>query len=585
MNDSSAAETSLETPLSGSLNFKLSTMMFLQYAIWGAWLPLLFPFLMFYRGMAGWEIGMMFSIGAVGAILAPFIAGQIADRFFSTEKYLALSHIVGGLLVWQLAWVASFTEFLIFSLIYSIVYSPTLALTNSLAFHHLPNRDRDFGKVRVWGTIGWICVGIAIGQWLLYSYTPTPQEAINRVIKENFSSKENRNKLLTQNQITYKQANGYTTIKVGIVSEDPSNKGQMIITTGSGEGKQETKVSKEAITQNIPYYSSLAAAAPGDAKKGDSPKAEAIKAALTKLNTKEDPGVIKQIETEFLEKNILSGTVLNDTIFKKFQVPGMKDAFKLSAILGILMGIYCFFLPHTPPQKGAEANATGEALKEIQRNPLLLLFLLSIPISCIHQFYFVHTAGFLGKQQVGSSSGISDLVQTIFGVGGGGLMTIGQMTEILVLALIPLVAAKLSRKSLLAIGILAYALRMCLFAYFKEIATYTSVDPMIILISGVALHGFCFGCFIFVAFMIVDEETTPDVRASAQSLYNLVVVGIGIIVGSLIATDLVPRMAKAADGSTDYQQLFAVPMWGSVVCLVILLIFYPSPKTALPETK
>ena len=88
----------------------------------------------------------MFAIGAVGAIVAPFIAGQIADRWFNTEKFLGISHILGGILVWQLASLETYNSFLVFSLLYSLIYSPTLSLTNSLAFHHLPDRDRDFWK-------------------------------------------------------------------------------------------------------------------------------------------------------------------------------------------------------------------------------------------------------------------------------------------------------------------------------------------------------------------------------------------------------------------------------------------------------
>ncbi len=90
----------------------------------------------------------------VGAIFAPFIAGHIADRFFKTEKYLAISHIVGGVLVWQLSWIEDYWLFFAFAFLYSMIYAPTLALTNSLSFHHLPDRDRQFGKVRLWGTIG-----------------------------------------------------------------------------------------------------------------------------------------------------------------------------------------------------------------------------------------------------------------------------------------------------------------------------------------------------------------------------------------------------------------------------------------------
>jgi MFS family permease len=110
--------------------------------------------------------------------------------------------------------------------------------------------------------------------------------------------------------------------------------------------------------------------------------------------------------------------------------------------------------------------------------------------------------------------------------------------------------------------------------------------------AGIALHGLCFGCFIFVAFMIVDEETTPDVRASAQSLFNLVIIGIGIIVGSMIAGSVagwastLPVLTEAGvpvlneDGTPkmdiDYTRLFSVPMWASFACLAVLLLLYPN---------
>lgn len=427
---------------------RLSLMMFLQYAIWGAWLPLLWPFLANVRSMTGDEIGQIFAVGAIGAIVAPFIAGQIADRYFNTEKFLGISHLLGGVLVWQLATIETFSGLMIFSLLYSLIYSPTLSLTNSLAFHHLPDRDADFGKVRVWGTIGWIAVGIAIGQWLLFQHTP--------------------------------------------------------------------------------------------------------------------------------DEILIDGVVSNKDAIAATQFEGMADAFRLSGILGVIMGLFCFVLPATPPAGGAQKNATFEALGEIKAQPLLTLFLLAVPVSCIHQFYFVHTAGFLGKFQTDAAASINK----IFGVGGGGLMTIGQMSEILVLAAIPLVAKQVSRKALLAAGLVAYGLRMALFAYGEDLGTFA-------VLTGVALHGFCFGCFIFVAFMVVDEETTDDVRASAQSLFNLVIIGLGIIVGSMIAGWVAEwATVPVADGALtdagapatelDYTRLFSIPMWASAACLAALLAFYPN---------
>ena len=284
-------------------------MMFLQYAIWGAWLPLFWAFLQNHRGLPAGDIGQLFTIGAVGALFAPFIAGQVADRWFNTEKFLAISHVVGAFLVWQLAVVETYNELLVYSILYSLVYAPTLPLTNSLALHHLEDRDRDFPKVRVWGTVGWIAVGIGVGQWIARRYAP-----------------------------------------------------EMV-----------------------------------DAGKG--------------------------------------------------------DALKLSAILGVVMGLFCLTLPKTPPQPGKEKFAPNAVLAAIakgwRKNPLFWLFVIAFPVSCVHQFYFVRTDGFLTDLRL-SSPGI----RKVFGAGGGGLMTIGQMTEIAVLAAMPLFAGRFSRKSLLATGLL-----------------------------------------------------------------------------------------------------------------------------------
>ena len=86
--------------LGAGLNARLSVMMFLQYAIWGAWLPFLWAFLAGHRGMGGDQFGSMFAIGAVGAIIGPFLAGQVADRYFSTERFLGVSHLIGAALIW-----------------------------------------------------------------------------------------------------------------------------------------------------------------------------------------------------------------------------------------------------------------------------------------------------------------------------------------------------------------------------------------------------------------------------------------------------------------------------------------------------
>ena len=136
--------------------------MFLQYALWGAWLPVTARYLSASisdggLGFSGSQIGMILGLGgSIGAIAAPFIAGQIADRYFSTERVLAFLVSTGGIVKWYTATQTDYQSWLVLSIIYSVLYMPTLALSNSITFAHINDQENDFPKIRVWGTIGWI---------------------------------------------------------------------------------------------------------------------------------------------------------------------------------------------------------------------------------------------------------------------------------------------------------------------------------------------------------------------------------------------------------------------------------------------
>ncbi|MEA3208316.1 MAG: hypothetical protein QOE70_1373 [Chthoniobacter sp.] len=141
---------------------RLFLMMVLEFLIWGAWLPPIWEY-MGGLGFTGTQIALVGSAFAIASVLAIFFSNQFADRNFSSERFMAFSHLVGGLSMLALYFTKSFAPFFALMLIHSIFYVPTISVANSLAFANLKDRQKEFGLVRMGGTIGWI-----LASWPLY---------------------------------------------------------------------------------------------------------------------------------------------------------------------------------------------------------------------------------------------------------------------------------------------------------------------------------------------------------------------------------------------------------------------------------
>ena len=154
--------------MKSTIRLQLSTMMFLEFFVWGAWYVTLGTFLINNLNATGAQTGAVFSTQSWGAIIAPFIIGLIADRYFNAEKIFAILHLAGAVLLYQMYRAPEVSVFYPYALGYMILFMPTLALANSISFNQMNDTEKEFPGIRVWGTIGWIVAGLMISFLFLW---------------------------------------------------------------------------------------------------------------------------------------------------------------------------------------------------------------------------------------------------------------------------------------------------------------------------------------------------------------------------------------------------------------------------------
>ncbi len=443
--DNSAAPAGLKT--------RLCVMMFLEIFIWGAWLPLFFSYVP-KLGFNDWQQQLIFNAFNISALLAIFFGNQFADRNFAAEKFLAFSQFVGGAAMIGLSFIQkpeegppSFALFFGLMMLHTILYVPTVSITNAIAFANLKNPAKEFGIVRMWGTIGWVAAAWPIGLILL-DWSKVP--AIGNM--------------------------------------------------GVGEW---------------------------------------LGVALGKSRTGAD--------------------LMNATRY----------TFMAAGIASLLLAVFSFSLPHTPPKPSGERLAWLEAMKSLRHPFILVLFIVTFIDAAVHQMYFYWTAGFL-------EHGVripANWTQPV--------MSIGQVAEILTMAVLGYVLKTLGWRLTMVIGVLGHAARFAVFAYYRQIgAVFPQPTPTILVIL---LHGVCYAFFFATVYIFIDTFFPKDARASAQGLFNMLILGVGPFVSNLasgwlgrfFALDVGPEDQPI---KVDYQSLFFVPTFAAIVAALLLLLAFHPPR-------
>jgi nucleoside transporter len=230
--------------------------------------------------------------------------------------------------------------------------------------------------------------------------------------------------------------------------------------------------------------------------------------------------------------------------------------FRMAAVASLILGVFSFMLPATPPTRRGEKITIRDilgldALGLLKHRSYLVFFLSSIAICIPLAFYYNFTNLFLNEEGVGSAAAVQSL---------------GQVSEVLFLLLLPFLLMRLGVKLTLAIGMAAWALRYVFFAFGDSGSMFW------LLLLGIVLHGICYDFFFVAGQIYTDKFAGERVRSAAQGMITLATYGAGILIGSLAAGPIVDRFATA-DGH-DWTQIWIIPAAIAAVVMVLFLLLF-----------
>lgn len=246
-------------------------------------------------------------------------------------------------------------------------------------------------------------------------------------------------------------------------------------------------------------------------------------------------------------------------------------AFAMSGVLGIVMAVYCFTLPHTPPPRQARRTyAPGVVMAMLRQRDFCVIVIVTFFICIAHQYFFVFNSVFL-RDILDSGGWESAAEQRI--------SSLGQWCEIGVMAVLGFMLKQWGYKRTLIVGASAYMLRFLLFALVFGL-DLPFAGKLVLAGLGQALHGFCFGCFLAVGYMYVDRIAPADVRGSMQNIYGVFFVSIGFFVGGLVGGAIGDWFTVVVDGER-LRNWTGIWLSGTVLCaacVLALITFFPGKE-------
>jgi MFS family permease len=593
----SSGATPAPRPHVPGLRLKLALMMFLQFFIWGAWFELgfdLIPKLGFNKEVTlpaflggwkfNWQLWMIFGAFNVGALVALFFSTHFADRHFAAEKFLAFSHLVGGLAILGLFFLPLKTGTAPGEYTSARIEAPGPTLTSGLGV--LPDKSLALVENVVSANDDDAPEKMATpeAREKLRAYVAaSPEDRQQQKLGEGLGSATKFWAVLKKDWAEYDAASPEERAEKKL--KDPRPNVTFVVT--KHEGNTIIGDAKAPLAPFWPFFglmllhsifyvptisitNSIAFANLRDPAQEFGPVrvwgtigwiVASWPFIFILVNWAAVPAYGSVGFIDWL------GKALGTSLEGPAALARKNYIFLVAGTASLVLALFSLALPHTPPkpaETGADALAWLKALRLLRHPFVAVLFLVTFIDAAVHQSFFFWTPTFLGPKADG---GVVDIpANWVLPV-----MKIGQVSEIFTMLFLGYVLKRLGWRLTMTLGVLGHAARFAVFAYFPEQVPAILVN---------VLHGICYAFFFATVYIFVDEYFPKDVRSSAQGLFNVLILGLGPLAANFGCEVL--KANYTVDGRVQYSSVFVYSMGAGLAGAAILFLFF-WPRKAVEE--